>query len=197
MVLAELVAGPVMSIISQIGYVGVFLLMVFESALLPVPSEIIMPFSGFLVATGRIDFWLVVLAGTLGNLVGSLISYFIGKSVGRNLILKYGKYVFIHESHLDMADRWFEKFGDRIILLSRNLPAVRTYISLPAGITRMNLLKFSLYTAIGSLPWNTFLTYIGVILGENWQTILQYTSMIDIIVVVLAIVMIVMWLKKK
>ena len=197
MVIAEMLAGSVTSIISQIGYVGIFLLMVFESALLPVPSEIIMPFSGFLIATGTLNIWAVIIAGTLGNLVGSLIAYFIGLKFGRNLILKYGKYIFIHESHLNLADKWFANFGDKIIFLSRNLPAVRTYISLPAGITKMNLLKFSLYTLIGSIPWNFALTYIGILLGKNWDTILRYTTIIDIMVVVAVAILIVMWLRKR
>ena len=197
MVLVELLAGFVTSVISQIGYIGVFILMMLESALIPIPSEVIMPFSGFLVATGQFNIFYILLAGTLGNLVGSIIAYYIGSFVGRKLILKYGKYIFVDESHLDLADRWFQKFGDRIIFISRNLPAVRTYISLPAGITKMSITKFSIYTLLGSLPWNFALVYIGVILGKNWDTILKYTSILDVIVVIASAGLIVWWLRKR
>ena len=197
MVLVELLAGFITSVISQIGYVGVFFLMVLESALIPIPSEVIMPFSGFLVATGEFNLFYVLVAGTIGNLVGSIIAYYIGSHIGRSLVLKYGKYILIDEGHLDLADRWFQKFGDRIIFLSRNLPAVRTYISLPAGITKMNIVKFSVYTLIGSIPWNFALLYAGILLGKNWETILKYTTILDVIVVIGVLVVIVWWLRKK
>ena len=197
MVLVELMAGFITSVVSQIGYIGVFFLMVLESALIPIPSEVIMPFSGFLVATGQFNIFYVLVAGTLGNLVGSVVAYYIGSYVGRNLVLRYGRYVFIDEKHLDLADRWFQKFGDKIIFVSRNLPAVRTYISLPAGISKMNIFKFSVYTLIGSIPWNFALLYAGVLLGKNWETILKYTIILDVIVVVSVLAFIVWWLKKR
>ena len=197
MVLVELMAGFITNVISQIGYVGVFFLMVLESALIPVPSEVIMPFSGFLVATGEFNIFYVLVTGTLGNLVGSVIAYYIGLNVGRKLILKYGKYVLIDEKHLDMADNWFQRFGDKIIFVSRNLPAVRTYISLPAGISKMNVFKFSIYTLVGSVPWNFALLYVGVLLGKNWETILKYTTILDAIVVISVLAFIVWWLRKR
>lgn len=197
MVLVELLAGFITAIISQIGYIGVFILMVLESALIPIPSEVIMPFSGFLVATGQFNMFYILAAGTIGNLVGSVIAYYLGANIGRSLILKYGKYVFIDEGHLDLADKWFQKFGDKIIFVSRNLPAVRTYISLPAGITKMNIVKFSIYTLIGSLPWNFALLYGGVLLGKNWDTILKYTTILDVIVIVAVVVFAVWWLRKR
>lgn len=197
MVLVELLAGFITSVISQIGYVGVFFLMVLESALIPIPSEVIMPFSGFLVATGQFNIFYVLVAGTLGNLVGSVIAYYIGLYVGRNLVLRYGRYVLIDKKHLDLADRWFQKFGDKIIFVSRNLPAVRTYISLPAGISKMNVFKFSVYTLIGSIPWNFALLYAGVLMGQNWELILKYTAVLDVLVVVAGIVFAVWFLKKR
>lgn len=197
MVLVELLAGFITNIISQIGYIGVFILMMLESALIPVPSEVIMPFSGFLVATGQFNIFYILVAGTVGNLVGSVIAYYIGSYIGRKLVLRYGRYVLIDESHLDLADRWFQKFGEKIIFISRNLPAVRTYISLPAGITKMNIVKFSVYTLIGSIPWNFALLYAGVLFGKNWETILKYTTILDVIVVIGALVFIVWWLRKR
>lgn len=197
MVLVELLAGFITSFISQIGYVGVFFLMVLESALIPVPSEVIMPFSGFLVATGEFNIFYALVAGTLGNLVGSVIAYYIGSYVGRGLVLRYGKYVLLDEGHLDLSDRWFKKFGDKIIFVSRNLPAVRTYISLPAGISKMNIFKFSVYTLIGSTPWNFALLYGGVLLGKNWEVILKYTTILDVLVVIAGIVFIIWFLRKR
>ncbi|MBI1979092.1 MAG: DedA family protein [Candidatus Aenigmarchaeota archaeon] len=197
MVLVELLAGFVTSVISQIGYVGIFLLMVLESALIPIPSEVIMPFSGFLVATGEFNLFYVLAAGTIGNLVGSIIAYYIGSRIGRNLVLRYGKYVLIDENHLNLADRWFQKFGDKIVFVSRNLPAVRTYISLPAGISKMNITKFSIYTFIGSIPWNFLLLYVGVILRQNWELLLRYTTILDVIVVISGAAFIVWFLKKR
>ena len=197
MVLVELLAGFITSVISQIGYVGVFILMALESALIPIPSEVIMPFSGFLVATGEFNPFYVLAAGTIGNLVGSIIAYYIGSCIGRNLVLRYGKYVFIDENHLDLADRWFQKFGDKIVFISRNLPAVRTYISLPAGISNMNIAKFSIYTLIGSIPWNFLLLYVGVILRQNWELILRYTTILDVIVVISVVAFVIWFLRKR
>lgn len=197
MVLVELLAGFITSVISQIGYIGVFFLMVLESALIPIPSEVIMPFAGFLVATGQFNIFYVLVAGTLGNLVGSVIAYYIGSYVGRGMVLRYGKYVLLDEGHLNLSDRWFKKFGDKIIFVSRNLPAVRTYISLPAGISKMNISKFSAYTLIGSIPWNFALLYAGVFLGKNWEIILRYTTILDVVVVIAGLIFIIWFLRKR
>jgi len=197
MVLVELMAGFITSVISQIGYIGVFFLMVLESALIPIPSEVIMPFSGFLVATGEFNIFYALIAGTLGNLVGSVIAYYIGSYVGRGLVLRYGKYMLLDEDHLDLSDRWFKKFGDKIIFVSRNLPAVRTYISLPAGISKMNVFKFSIYTLIGSIPWNFALLFAGILMGQNWDIILKYTAILDVIVVIVGLTFVVWFLKKR
>ncbi len=196
MVIVELLSGFVISSISQIGYVGVFLLMLLESAMIPIPSEVIMPFSGFLVATGEFNLWYALLAGTIGNLVGSIIAYYVGLLVGRKLVEKYGKYILIDKGHLDLADKWFQKYGDKIIFISRNLPAVRTYISVPAGIARMNIVKFSIYTLVGSIPWNFALLYIGVILQQNWEVILRYTIILDVVVVIGVVAFGIWWWKR-
>ncbi len=195
MVLVELLSGFVTDFISSVGYPGVFILMLLESALIPIPSEIIMPFSGFLVATGEFNMFYALLAGTLGNLIGSLILYYIGMHFGRNMVLKYGRYILVDKDHLDMADRWFSKFGEKIIFVSRNLPAVRTLIALPAGISRMNLMRFSIYTLIGSVPWNFALLYAGVVMGKNWETILKYTNILDVFIIIGAIVFVIWWVK--
>lgn len=182
--------------ISSSGYVGIFLLMVAESALIPIPSEIIMPFSGYLVSSGKLDAPYVVLAGSFGNLVGSWIAYFVGVRAGRAFVIKYGKYVLLRKSHLELTESYFRKYGDRSTFVSRLLPAVRTYISLPAGVAKMNVKKFSVYTFGGSLIWNSALTYIGIKLGEQWTNIRHYSNYFDIIVVAGVIIAIILYIKR-
>jgi membrane protein DedA with SNARE-associated domain len=171
----------VISFISGLGYPGIFLLMILESALIPIPSEIIMPFSGFLVSNGTFDPISVVLAGTFGNLVGSILTYYLGIKAGRAFILKYGKYILFKKSHLEFTEELFEKYGDKISFFCRLLPAVRTYISLPCGVGKANFVKFSIYTFLGSLIWNSMLTYVGILFGNNWKNIDKYAIYLDIV----------------
>jgi membrane protein DedA with SNARE-associated domain len=171
----------VISFISGLGYPGIFLLMILESALIPIPSEIIMPFSGFLVSNGTFDPISVVLAGTFGNLVGSILTYYLGIKAGRAFILKYGKYILFKKSHLEFTEELFEKYGDKISFFCRLLPAVRTYISLPCGVGKANFVKFSIYTFLGSLIWNSMLTYVGILFGNNWKNIDRYAIYLDIV----------------
>ena len=171
----------VISFISGLGYPGIFLLMILESALIPIPSEIIMPFSGFLVSNGTFDPISVVLAGTFGNLVGSILTYYLGIKAGRAFILKYGKYILFKKSHLEFTEELFEKYGDKISFFCRLLPAVRTYISLPCGVGKANFVKFSIYTFLGSLIWNSMLTYVGILFGNNWKNIDKYAMYLDIV----------------
>jgi membrane protein DedA with SNARE-associated domain len=142
----------IISVIAQLGYTGVFAGMTLESVGLPIPSEVIMPFAGYVVWEGGLTLIGVTLAGTFGCLVGSLIAYYIGLWGGRPLLDRYGKYVLIRKKELDRAHEWFEKYGDRAVFVSRLLPVVRTFISYPAGIVRMDVKKFSLYTVLGSFP---------------------------------------------
>jgi membrane protein DedA with SNARE-associated domain len=195
MVVIEL-ANFITQIIASSGYFGVFFLMMLESAVVPIPSEIVMPFAGFIASTGGFNIWLVVLAGTVGNLVGSLVAYFVGLYLGRGFIFRYGKYVLLEKKYLLMTEKWFKKKGDKTIFFSRLLPVIRTVISLPAGIGRMNLGKFMAYTFVGSIPWNVAQTYIGVILGKNWNLISRYSDVIDILLGIL-IVAFVIWFVLK
>ena len=171
----------VISFISTVGYPGIFLLMILESALVPIPSEIIMPFSGFLITNGTFDPVIVVLSGTLGNLVGSILTYYLGIKVGRAVILKYGKYILFKKSHLEFTEELFQKYGDKISFFCRLLPAIRTYISLPCGVGKTNFTKFAVYTFLGSLLWNSMLTYVGIIFGNNWKNIDKYAIYLDIV----------------
>ena len=157
-----------------LGYWGIFIGMTIESACIPLPSEAIMLFGGFMVAAGLLNFWVVVTAGVLGNLTGSVLTYWFGASGGRTLLLKYGKYILINAEHLEKSERWFNRYGEWTVFFTRNLPVIRTFISLPAGIARMNFAKFFIYTLVGCIPWNIALTYLGFKLGENWQLIEPY-----------------------
>jgi membrane protein DedA with SNARE-associated domain len=165
------ISSIVIYLITELGYLGIFAAMVMESAALPIPSEIVMPFAGYVAFQGHLDFWGVVLAGTLGNLVGSILLYYVGLKGGRPVLMKYGKYILVSEREIKIAEEWFRKFGSKVIFFSRLLPVVRTFVSLPAGTAKMDIKKFSFYTLVGSLPWNIALTYIGFVLGENWQQI--------------------------
>ncbi len=187
----------IINIIQNIGCLGIFFLMTLESACIPIPSEVIMPFSGFLVSLGKLNFWWIVFIGTLGNLSGSFIAYWIGRTGGRPLIKKYGKYILIHPSELDHTQKWFKKWGETTVFFSRMLPVVRTFISLPAGIAKMNIPKFTIYTFLGAIPFNLTLTYIGYILGENWEIIKKYFHGLDVIIVILIIVGIIWWISRQ
>jgi membrane protein DedA with SNARE-associated domain len=159
----------IVAVISTLGYAGVILLMAIESACIPLPSEIIMPFAGYLVHTGQFNLWLVGIAGAVGCVLGSLVAYWVGMYGGRPLIEKYGKYVLVSHHDLDLADRWFARYGEVITFFSRLLPVIRTFIAFPAGIARMNLKRFIIYTFLGSLPWCIGLAYVGQVLGEQWD----------------------------
>ena len=184
--IVEFVSNFAIYLINSLGYWGVFIGMTLESACIPLPSEIIMPFSGFVVWQGTTNMTLlgITLIGALGNLLGSLIAYFVGLKGGRPLLEKYGKYILITPRKLELADQWFERYGYEAVLISRVLPIVRTFISLPAGISHMDLKKFVIYTFAGSLPWCFVLGYIGVQLGPRWEIIKGYFHILDVIVVV-------------
>lgn len=190
------VTGFIINLISSFGYLGIVFLMGIESANIPLPSEIIMPFSGFLVAQGRFDLWIVGLAGAIGCLLGSVVSYWLGAIGGRPLISRYGKYILFSHRDLEIADRWFLKYGEVTVFFSRLLPIVRTFISFPAGIAKMNFPRFVIYTFLGSLPWTLALAWVGKILGENWEKIKDYFKGFDILITFLVILLIILWIRR-
>jgi membrane protein DedA with SNARE-associated domain len=165
------------------GYLGVAFLMTLESMVAPVPSEAVMPFAGFLIFEGKFSFLGVIFFSTLGSIIGSLISYYAGAWGGRPFVRRFGKYLLLDDHHLDSTERFFARHGDKTIFISRFIPVVRHLISIPAGVGRMNLLKFSIYTVIGAGLWNAFLTYVGYLLKENWHVVRKYSEIVDIIVV--------------
>ena len=161
------------NVYEAMGWPGVVFLMAIESAAIPFPSELIMPLAGWLLIEAKGDsawmLWMAAFYGALGNLLGSWVAYWISYKGGRPLLKKYGKYVLVTQHEVDQAEEWFQKYGELAVFASRMLPVVRTFISVPAGIARMNFWKFSFYTFVGSYPWSLGLAYGGFILGENWE----------------------------
>ena len=186
--LVELLGRFVIAVISQAGYPGIVLLMGIESACIPLPSEIIMPFSGYLVYTGRFKLAWVALAGAVGCNAGSLVAYYVGAFGGRPLAERYGRYVLVTRHDLELADRWFARYGDWAVFFARLLPVVRTFIALPAGVARMNFLRFNIYTFLGSLPWCLALAYAGLKLGERWTILRQYFHRFDTAILILIVI---------
>src|SRR6516164_3999810 len=180
--LIEILAAWIISVISAGGYAGIMLLMAIESACIPLPSEIIMPFSGFLVYTGRFSLVAVATWGAIGCNLGSVLAYEVGYFGGRPLAMRYGRYVFVTQHDLNTADRFFARWGPQAVLIARLLPVVRTFIALPAGIARMPRLKFHVYTFLGSWPWCFVLAYIGMKLGENWRSLGKYFHQFDAVI---------------
>jgi membrane protein DedA with SNARE-associated domain len=190
------VALWIMSVISTMGYGGIVLLMAIESACIPLPSEIIMPFAGFLVFKGEMTLWWVAFAGAIGCVVGSIPAYYVGMFGGRPLAEKYGKYVLISKKDLDMADRWFDKHGDIIIFIARLLPAVRTFIAFPAGVAKMNMSKFIIYTFVGSLIWCWVLAYAGMKFGEHWVDLKVYFHQFHYVIIAAGVVFVVWYVRR-
>ena len=180
--LISILAGFIIATISTLGYAGIVLLMAIESACIPLPSEIIMPFSGYLVYTGELALWGVALAGAVGCVLGSLVAYWIGFYGRRPLVEKYGKYVLISHHDLALAEGWFQKHGEITIFVGRLLPVIRTFIAFPAGVARMNLSRFNLYTFIGSFIWCYALGWVGMKLGEHWDTLGKYFHQFDALI---------------
>jgi len=170
------------SVIAATGYGGIVLLMAVESACIPLPSELIMPFAGYLVFTGTMKLVWVATAGAVGCNLGSLVAYEIGHYGGRPLVEKYGRWILLSRHELDWADRFFARWGDLAVLIGRILPVVRTFIALPAGITRMPRGRFHIYTFLGSWPWCFALAYLGMKLGENWRELGKYFHQFDIVI---------------
>jgi membrane protein DedA with SNARE-associated domain len=197
--LIELLSTFIVATISTLGYGGVVLLMAIESACIPLPSEIIMPFAGYLVYKGQFNLWAVGVAGALGCVVGSWVAYCVGLYGGRPLIEKYGRYVLLSRQDLDLADRWFARYGEVIVFASRLLPVIRTFIAFPAGVARMNLTRFTLYTFLGSLPWCIGLAYVGQILGEQWdknETLKTWFHRFDFLIGAVILLAAIWWVRR-
>lgn len=195
----EQISQAFLTFIDSWGYFAVAVLMAMENACIPVPSELILGFAGYLVSAERMTFTGAMIAGMVGGMVGSIFAYVVGANGGRKFVDKYGKYFFIKKSHVDLAQKWFDKYGIRAVFFSRMLPVVRTFISLPAGFARVNFKQFLFYTFAGSLPWTALILYAGVLLGDNWEYLLEVGHKFSAAFIVVSVV-IVAWLyfrKKK
>jgi membrane protein DedA with SNARE-associated domain len=181
--ITQWIANTAVAFIAATSYPGVFLLMVLESMVFPVPSEAVMPFAGFLIVTGQFTFTGVIIASTLGSIVGSLASYAMGFYGGKPFIRRFGKYLLLDTHDLEITERFFAKRGELTIFISRFIPVIRHMISIPAGLGKMNIWKFIVYTILGAGMWNGFLAYIGYKLKSNWTEVMTYSHIIDIVVV--------------
>jgi membrane protein DedA with SNARE-associated domain len=183
--------------VTSYGYWAIFLLMLAESACIPFPSEVTMLVGGWYAADGRLDFFWVGAAGVLGNLVGSWIAYAVGRRTGRGILDRYGKYVLIRSHDIDKAEVWWEKYGEAATFFSRLLPVIRTFISLPAGIARMPFVKFSVYTFLGVIPWTYALTYLGFVVGDNWEQVLEYFNLPTLLIGIALVAVAGIWYMRR
>ncbi len=181
--------------IGALGYPGIFLLMAMESSVIPVPSELVMPPAGYLAAQGKMNIWIAIFMGTAGSLVGAYANYYAAHYLGRPLLLKYGKYVWITEEKFAKVERYFKDHGEISTFIGRLLPVVRHLISLPAGLAGMNHVKFTLYTLAGAGIWVTILTWIGYFIGANQELIMQYSHQAVIGVIIVSAVIIVLYVR--
>ena len=189
----EQISQAFLNFIDAWGYFAVAILMAMENACIPVPSELILGFAGYLVSAGKMTFTGAIIAGMIGGMAGSVFAYVVGATGGRKFVDKYGKYFFVKKSHVDLAQRWFDKYGVRAVFFSRMLPVVRTFISLPAGFARVNFKQFLFYTFAGSLPWTALILYAGELLGDNWEYLLEVGHKFSAAFVVVS-VLIIAWL---
>jgi membrane protein DedA with SNARE-associated domain len=193
----EALAVWIQGVISSMGYGGVAALMAIESACIPLPSEVIMPFAGSLVPGGRFTLLGVGLAGAIGCVLGSIPAYYAGAYGGRPLVLRYGKYILLSHEHLDQADKFFAQRGDVTVFVARLLPVVRTFIAFPAGVARMPMGKFVVYTFAGSLPWCLGLAWVGMKLGENIDVLKPWFHRFDALLVVVGVIAVAWFIRKQ
>lgn len=191
----------IQDIIEALGYPGITFVMFVENIFPPIPSEVVMPFAGFLVADGKFNFWGILLAGTLGSILGAVVIYYIGvwadELVIRRFIRRFGKYFMLGEDDIDRALGAFNRYGEIIIFIGRLIPIIRSLISLPAGMDRMPLPKFLLFTALGTTLWTGILGYAGVVLGQNWEDVLGFVDQYEMLTLVVIIVLVVWFVVKR
>ena len=189
------------NLVSNLGYPGIVLAMAAENIFPPIPSEAIMPMAGYLTTTGRFNFWLTILTGVLGSLIGAIVLYYIGVWAGnfafRSFLDRYGRFFMTTSKDLEAAEKWFEKHGEKSVLFCRMIPIVRSIISIPAGFVKMPLKKFMTFTIIGTAVWTTFLTVVGVVLGENWEKIGPVFKKFDLVVIGLVMISVGYYFFKK
>jgi membrane protein DedA with SNARE-associated domain len=193
--ITEFLIEKIVTFIDTTGYASVALLMMLESMVAPVPSEAVMPFAGFLIATGRFTFTGVIVASTAGSIIGSWLSYLMGYYGGRPVVTKFGRYLLLNHHDLDITERFFTKYGSITIFVARFIPVIRHLISIPAGMGKMKWFPFTVYTAIGAGLWNFFLAWLGYYLRNHWELIHEYSKPIDILMILLLILALVYFIR--
>ncbi|OKP92532.1 alkaline phosphatase [Paenibacillus sp. P3E] len=191
------ISETALHLVDTMGIWGIWIGMILESACIPIPSEVIMLSGGFLVAQGSLSFAEVVVAGVVGNLIGSILAYYVGRAGGRRLLDKYGKYILLNAHHLEQAERWFARFGEGTVFFTRMLPFIRTFISLPAGVAGMKSWKFVVFTFLGCIPWNIALVYLGYRLGGNWSIVEQYLHPVSYAICGVVVLLLAWWLLRR
>jgi membrane protein DedA with SNARE-associated domain len=190
-------AAKITAFIISLGYWGIGIAMAIESCNIPLPSELILPFGGYLVSNGTLNYYGVAVAGAIGGTIGSLVSYYIGLIGGRAFLERYGKYLGLPHHKLIKAEHWISRYGNTTVFLTRLLPGIRTFISLPVGAAKMKVSYFTIYTFIGSLIWSLFLTYVGLKLGQNWEIIKPWFHYLDLVIIAAIILAIAYYLYNK
>ncbi|MCA1932981.1 MAG: DedA family protein [Calditerrivibrio sp.] len=190
----EKLASIVVGIIDKTGYLGIIFFMAIESSFIPFPSEIVVPPAGYIVSQGGMNIFFVILSSTFGSLVGGLVNYYIAATFGRNFLIKYGKYIFLSESKFSKMERFFQNHGEITTFVGRLLPGIRQYISFPAGLARMNLLRFCIFTALGAGIWSTILAYVGYFVGKNIELIKEKIDTISIVILPSIAVLIIVYI---
>ena len=195
----EQISQSFLNFIDAYGYFAVAILMAMENACIPIPSELILGFSGYLIFADQMTFTGAMTAGMIGGMLGSIFAYAVGARGGRTFVDKYGKYFLIKKSHVDLAQRWFDKYGIRAVFFSRMLPVVRTFISLPAGFAKVNFKAFLFYTFAGSLPWTALILFAGMKFGESWKYLLEigHTASILFVIVCVIVIAVIYFRRKK
>ena len=193
----EQIVSWALALVSKFGYGGIFFTMMLESAAIPIPSEVVLPFSGFLASSGRFSFWLIVFVATIANLTGATILYFIGFFGGRTVLERYGKYLLISTESISKMDRWLDRYEDQVAFFSRLLPGVRTFSSLLIGAGKINFKKFIFYTLAGSFIWNLPLAYAGLITGNNWNFLRPYFQKFELAILAAFLIIVVWFIFRK
>lgn len=192
-----MMANFVTDMIGEFGYLGMFLSMILEAIIIIIPSELILATGGILASQKIFSFWGAFIIGLVGSIFCAAIIYAMGYFGGRPFVEKYGKYFFMKQEDIDKADVWFNKYGMLAAFIGRNFPIIRTFISLPIGMTRLSFIKFMIYTTLGSIPWTFAFVYVGYALGNNWVLLSNYTSKLKVPIIIILIIMVINWLYKK
>jgi len=195
--IVEQIISWAVGLVGKLGYWGIFFTMTLESAAIPIPSEVVLPFGGFLASSGHLYFWFVVIVATAANLIGAMIIYFVGFFGGRAILERYGKYVLVSSESISRMDRWLDRYEAHVAFFSRLLPGVRTFSSLLIGAGKINFKKFLCYTLAGSFIWNLSLTYVGFVAGKNWDFLRPYFQKLELAILAAILIVVILFVFRQ